>query len=548
VDQPPSTTDYKENVDTALKVIDILQDGTEVSKGPMYVIGRIMETVGDDRPFKVKTGPSEEGDRVTTDKSGVDYPTDTYCLTSACVNSTIDYYNKEKLEDIFPNVPIPVNREMLTMSMFIMPAIIALLGLCGCMCCGKKWQRCPICLMLLLIVIVLPWILIIVGSIMFPSFMLIGDVCESAEDLGYNFVSQTEESYCTGVWNAADKSCTFDLFEDRTLDVKISESYRDIFGDCDLQPNIWVPVWSSLKSSLAPFPREKVADFMKEMDDGNFEGIQLKQPMEDIAYEAADGLGDNVETFIDDISNVLSCDNVHDMYFDFKESFCSHIASSLAWFVISWYIIGLAMCFCGCCAGVLGYKRFPSKTWGKQVEDKVNEAKGAAAEEKEEEPLPVPDTAEVVPPPPSAPDDFYIQPAGGFAEPVPHPAHIKNGKPAVLSTDYELPSYAGGAATLPPARGRKKSTGRKPQGTRSPKKGDPRNHARNHGRMPAGSPFTQNHGGIAAMPPPAYMPVNVPGPAGPGGFFGAEQGGYGASSQHVAMSQSFNPYARNPYA
>lgn len=348
-----------------LNRLNIAENNSLLAQGPIFFVAKLLSYKN--TPWSVSVISGSPGDLVWKDASGTHYPDQTYCLTSQCINDTITYINTQPLKNIDDKLQVGMSRETLTSLPFLIPGVIVLFALVGALSLGKQWQKWPTLCALFFLLIVMPWLFLFVGGFFFPGIMFAADVCTSSEDVARVIVSQRAQAICetgaSGTYMPASGLCSVTVY-DQPISFNIEAMVEDIFGACGSASDPVQGAYSSLELAVGKIPRIKVQDQLNEIS-GQGKPTEL---MENIILTIADNSSMALQSLVSDLSGVWNCANINKSYFQLKGAFCCHILSSFAWLIGAWYCIAWAMLCCGCCGGILGYKRFPKTAWGPFVQ------------------------------------------------------------------------------------------------------------------------------------------------------------------------------------
>jgi hypothetical protein len=149
--------DTSSAVTTASSYIDVLNNASFASFGPLYFFARLarLDTVGPDE--------AAGGGGVFVGPGGVKWPGNRVCLVDSCVTSTIAAINKSPLSiasltGSSGGFSLPLSRETLFFLPFLVPIVVVLVAVIAALgFWGKTWQRVPSCCSAVLICGVLPW-------------------------------------------------------------------------------------------------------------------------------------------------------------------------------------------------------------------------------------------------------------------------------------------------------------------------------------------------------------------------------------------------------
>ena len=106
---------------------------------------------------------------------------------------------------------------------------------------------------------------------------------------------------------------------------------------------------------------EILTELWKDLEEESFI-VQPHQLLKDVGNNFATSAGIDAAELIVGFNKVFSCENVHSVWYEFKEPLCCNIFPSVATWLLSWYLIPFSLFFCGiwsnCCgAGWFSKKR-----------------------------------------------------------------------------------------------------------------------------------------------------------------------------------------------
>jgi len=360
------TADLDKLGDDIIPKLDVLSQDKYFDNGPYYFIMSLMDTatVQPDDPLAY---------RVFKDINGNDYANDELCLTTTCINNEVDFVNREPLSDVMDSfeidlpASIPLTREQATGLPFIVPGIIALLGLLGALvCCPKKskCQRVPMCLQgcclcfcipLTFLFTFLPIMLVIAG----------GDICRGGANVGYQIIAQasTVSSVCDSLGSVSltdPMACNISLGNSAYTQMNVPLLFEQLLGSCDGTTGVWNSVLTDVKVNFADIPAEQVNETLDGMDGGSF---VMRPRIRGDVVRGAERLGVSGSNFIENVNSVLTCTELNTDFVEFKEAICCDVMSAFYWSIGAWNVLAWLMCCLGCPACMIGYKRFPRRPW-----------------------------------------------------------------------------------------------------------------------------------------------------------------------------------------
>lgn len=142
---------------------------------------------------------AEPGDRVFDDSKGQSYPGGRLCVTSQCVDNTIQFYGSGRLSSSSNGI---VNIQLTpteTLGLpYMLPAAIALVGVLGVI--ASFWLvTCPkiaACFVASCSCTVLPLLFVVVGGGLFPALIVTSDVCSSGLNVVHEYVHNAPKTVC----------------------------------------------------------------------------------------------------------------------------------------------------------------------------------------------------------------------------------------------------------------------------------------------------------------------------------------------------------------
>ena len=303
--------------------------------------------------------------RVNAFADGSSYPSSTtLCLTDNCLHNTIDYYTQTGLQTLTAGVvPVPVTALHLNGLLFLIPAVIGLLGFAALMA-WRKWgvANWLATLTVILLCVFLP-LMFVFALVLFPVLVVQADVCYGGLNLGYNMLVQQRDTICTmiGGQGPAD-NCVYTL-DGFDIILNIPALYEDVLGgqcDSSVTDNAVLAMFNSIRDSASLWPDAKVTDAIANFNN-NTGGLTIQPRLASVLHSAAAETSAHLQDFITELSGQLSCDALHASFANVKSAFCCSVTSSLYWFAGSWFLIGLTCLLCGVPAAVCGRKRFAAE-------------------------------------------------------------------------------------------------------------------------------------------------------------------------------------------
>lgn len=308
------------------------------------------------------------------------WPDGKMCLTGACLRKMTRELNTEPLADLFGESFswAKLSREQFMLVLYVVPAVIALLGLIA-----SVGFSCPAMTTACLSFCTMPLIFIVVGVVQFPMLMVMSDMCSSVENLaltnpGGVIYPNICGNFFNGTLNSTTNVCTLmpptgsSLLSlpdpvygvvNSTIAVNLPVLLRDLLGSCesgvkpggvDTMTKVFADLGYAAQASIGSAAQGFIDDATK--PNGTLANAGPSTVL--ILNRFRANVMTNMPAIAVSLGTVLTCAETNAFYVSVKETMCCGILGGVVWYVISWYFIGLAMCFCGCGAGILGHKRF----------------------------------------------------------------------------------------------------------------------------------------------------------------------------------------------
>ena len=315
--------------------------------------------------------------RVDKDVNGRAYPNGALCITSKCLDNSIDWANSAPLSEVSGGMlPVGLSREQVIGIPYLIPlailicATISTLLFCRTSQAGW-WSSCLATCTCYGAFCCMPIIFIIVGMA-FPLVIVSGDICYSAENVGYNVLSQQGDQMCrsiTGTGTAV--NCVIPwTFRNvtRNTTVDILGTFASLVAPgCNPNSGAIYNAFEQAKDAFGDMPSILIANFINNNTNATNLPINFRWPVKQIFVDAAADLSIHTRTFATGLQQALSCSQLYKIYASFKGAVCCDVVSAFYWALGSWYLIAWTLLCCGCCAGLLGRKRFAYELWGAQV-------------------------------------------------------------------------------------------------------------------------------------------------------------------------------------
>jgi len=315
--------------------------------------------------------------RVDKDKNGNGYPGGALCITTQCMDNSIDWVNSASLSEVSGGMlPVNLSREQVIGLPYLVPlAILICATLSTLLFCRTSqiawWSSSLACCTCYGAFCCMPIIFIIVGMA-FPLVIVSGDICYSAENVGYNVLSQQGDQMCqmmTGVGTATHCSIPWTFRNvTRNATVDILGTYASLVAPgCNPNAGAIYDGFEQAKDAFADMPSILIANFINNNTNSTSLPINFRWPVKKIFVDAAADLAVHTRAFGTGLQRALSCQQLYKIYSSFKGAVCCDVISAFYWALGSWYLIAWTLLCCGCCAGLLGRKRFAYELWGAEI-------------------------------------------------------------------------------------------------------------------------------------------------------------------------------------
>lgn len=369
-----------------IKPINSLDDDHIAEAGPAYFF---MSVAGMDTVSVAEVIAAGGGD-VFADADGNAWSSDRKCVTRACIESTIDKYNRLPLST--SGMGVPLSREQIFLVPFAIPLLIALMALLPAVCFfGKRWHRCPLGCSAFWTCVVVPWMFIFAGALCFPIIMLLSDGCRGGFNVGYDYVAGSERAIChvlpggqylpavAGVRGAS--TCALQIpgvplpqdgAPPPSIEIAIADLYLALLGRCDDYGTSLSSVYDSIGSTVATLPSSVANSTLTSFTKPD-SPIIIRQRMIDVISTVLDNAGGTAGTFVSELGDALSCPAISSSINVIVDAFCCDVSTALFWWVSSWYLLAFTLACCGFPAAILGYKRIPNALWGPEAARRLEE-------------------------------------------------------------------------------------------------------------------------------------------------------------------------------
>lgn len=371
------TAEYRPTADS----LEVLSAPRYRNSGPLYFLGSLANKNGMMNPGE----PGVQGGRVYADSTGAAYPDDRICLLRECVNAEIEWADSAPLDQVIPQMPVPLSlsRSQAVSLPLLLVLLTMLLGFAASVAvCNDKLAACLSNSSWLCIACQTPILFAFAGSL-WALVMVTGDACYGVENAGYRVLQASGDAGCQllpGGFGSLEE-CTFALGV--PVEVNVTVDVGGMFlgvtgGDCGdggghNENDPTQPFWASLADAVEALPPQLLADVLNGTSsaaEANSTGTPLQlRPQTAVVLEvAAARTGAYLRTFVSDLSGNIGCNNLHAAYSGLKDAMCCQTLDTFYWSVGALYWVAFANLVCGCCASVIGVKRFRAQLWGKEYE------------------------------------------------------------------------------------------------------------------------------------------------------------------------------------
>ena len=345
------------------RYLDALSTSTYSSHGPLYFIGILALQ---SQTLDLTLFNQAETARVDVDVNGMNYPNNTYCLTTSCVDASVDYYTSSSLQTVSSgSIPVSLSGLQALSIPLVIPAVIAILCLVSMLCVkSTPWASCCSSCSACLMFGVMPFIFVLIGMV-WPIIVLgMADACNGGVSVGNQYVLQQSASLCgTLSGNSTGTLCTITQYN-VTFTFDIAEVYQAVLGDtCSASNDPLQSTWQQLAETVATYPQSKADDAVNNLNTGSSE-IRIRPALLNLVYGAANSSGKYFETAVVEAGQLLGCVPLSAAFQDVKGSLCCDTATTLYWAIGAWYLLAFSMLLCGWGAAVMGRKRFGNQLWG----------------------------------------------------------------------------------------------------------------------------------------------------------------------------------------
>ena len=343
--------------------LDALSTHTYSAHGPLYFLGMLADQ---GKTLDLTLFNEALTSRVDVDVNGADYPNGTYCLTSSCVDASIDYYTTTSLKTVSSGaVPVTISGLQALSVPLVIPAVIALLGVLSMLCVkSSRWASCCASCTACLIFTAMPIIFLLVG-LLWPIVVLgFADACSGGVSIGNQYVLQESQSLCSKVSGVSVGTlCTVSQFN-VTFTFDVAAVYASVLGDtCSASNDPLHSTWQQIASTVASYPVTRADDAINNLETGSSE-IRIRPALLNLVYAAANGSGEYFEDAVEEAGSLLGCAALSSTFQQVKGAMCCDTATTFYWAIGAWYLIAFSMLLCGWQAAVMGRKRFGDQLWG----------------------------------------------------------------------------------------------------------------------------------------------------------------------------------------
>ena len=346
--------------------LDVLSTPTYSQYGPVYFIAMLAYK---DKTLDLTSYPAIDQARYNQDANGNSYANDSYCLSSKCIDNTIDYYTGTDLKTISSgSIPISLSAVHALSIPLVIPAVIALLGLLSSlMYRSAAWASCCSSCTACMIFVVMPIIFALAG-IVWPLLVVgLSDVCSGGVSIGNQYVSAQAPSLCTNTLSGtitADNQCYVNPATNVSVTFDIAAVYASIAGSsCSATNDPMATIFAQLSRTVSSFPVDKIDDAIDNLNSGS-SSIRIRSTLINIARATAQSSGALFATTVGTVGEQLGCGALSATFEDVKAAFCCTTATSIYWAIGAWYLMAFTMLLCGWQAALLGRKRFARDIWG----------------------------------------------------------------------------------------------------------------------------------------------------------------------------------------
>ena len=359
--------------------LDVLSTPAYSQYGPVYFIAMLAYK---DKTLDLSTYPSTGLARYNEDASGHSYANGSYCLSSACIDSTIDYYTGTDLKTVSSgSIPVGLSALHALSIPLVVPAVIALLGLLStAMYRSAAWASCCSSCTACLIFVAMPVIFVLAGLVWPLLVVGVADACSGGVSIGNQYVTAQAPSLCTDTLSGTltpDGQCYVSPATNVSFTFDIAAVYASIAGSsCSAAHDPMAGVFTQLAQTVASYPLDKIDDAIDTLNDGS-SSIRIRQPLITIAQAAARSSGALFTTAIDSVGDQLGCAPLSASFEEVKAAFCCTTATTFYWAVGAWYLMAFSMLLCGWQAALLGRKRFANQIWGPGMNTRRTACAGA---------------------------------------------------------------------------------------------------------------------------------------------------------------------------
>jgi hypothetical protein len=313
--------------------------------------------------------------RISDDSNGNAYPGGDSCLTQACIENEIKYYNQHKVSD-YSAINIPLSREQAQGAPYLIPLFAAILMAISSLCYkNHKWSSCLSSCTACYIFVVMIFMFLFM-AFLFPLTLLTSDFCYGVENIGYEMITAKGDAFCSSSLNqwgtltnceicgphSTGSGCSQLVSNNITFNLNIQSSYQSVLGSqCAALGDPLAATWAQVHDQLVTLPVTLANDHI-------LDNADLRQNVSTIIKTAAQSSGQYFGALSDGFASALSCDQMASAYESAKNALCCKTSTAIYWAVASWYLIAFGMFLCGWPAAILGRKRFADTLWGPEAE------------------------------------------------------------------------------------------------------------------------------------------------------------------------------------
>eukprot|EP00899_Mesostigma_viride_P025907 jgi/Mesvir1/6500/Mv16768-RA.2 len=341
-----------EFVQETLTRVSILTDGKAYSDlGGLYFIGSLFKEDlffdGGDRKYLpwedidgnhylVSQGPGRPLKRL-------------YCLTDYCLKKAVDLFDDEPLSELFKRVfdsnsfnLMGISRRQAFYIAYTFPLLVMVLALLGI----ALRLRMVLSWTMWIILLATPIMFITAGALQWPSFVFVADGCRSSENLvskALHLVYDTRSYELRG----------------RPLDINLADLYDNVVSGCPLsaqgEPDQLTQLYETVIDQFDDYSRAEFDRWLAGLEPGE-EGTPGTN-MTATARAQTVEMDKVLVSLVRNVSRAVTCQELHDSYYNLKDSICCDGLEPFYWVFATWYMLAFCFCLCGTPASIWGRKR-----------------------------------------------------------------------------------------------------------------------------------------------------------------------------------------------